>query len=858
MAESAIHNGADAIYVGFPGFNARGRSYDFELNELEHIIQLCHLYGVKVNLAFNILIFENELPLVVEALKKVLLLKPDALIVQDLGLVRLIKEMSPEQVVHASTQMTITNDLAIELLQDLDIRRFVLGRENSLSEIELIQKRTEKELEVFVHGALCVSYSGQCLTSETLGGRSANRGQCAQSCRFSYDLIVDGEKKNLVDRNYLVSPQDLCGLNEVPRLMEIGVKSFKVEGRLKSPDYVAQVARSYRSIIDQTLSQKTVSLEDLQIEKNKMAVEYSRGFFPGWLHGVNHQELVQGTFSAHRGLEFGRITSTLGSKITVQLSPSANGASAPKLEAGDGVSWFENGEKKGAPLFFSRQDQDQLTLEFPRSVFVSAHAVGSLIYFNHDKSQKKDLERSRHDRSALKKIPVQVKLRLQENDPLLVEVTDGRFEVKLQSDGILVRAEKKPLSFDFLLAEFSSLGGTCFELSPTNFQVESLEQASLFLNHKEIKQVRQKAFEILADLRKSHHVDQVRSVTVHVPSEFQAGHQQQAAKPTRQGSLQSSRTRFHVLLRNRFQVEDLEQAIQQGDLRSEDLDAVTLDFEFGRDYASSLEKLRIMQLKAGLATTRILKPQEYMNLKVIHGLNPDFILVRNLGALHYLTQVHPTAAELKGDFSLNVTNHLSFEYLISKGLSSICLSYDLNSDQTFDLLHHIDASKAEITLHQFMPSFHMEHCVFAAFLSKGKSYRDCGKPCEKHQVQLRDQFGHHHWIKPDQECRNTMFNASAQTALPYWESWKLRGLGEVRYEALHERKAELITKVKTYTQVLRGEISTAHALHSLQTQEKYGLSSRQLAKSQEYQSRKKDHRFLGGPESSQTKPSSIS
>jgi putative protease len=156
MAEAAIQNGADAIYVGFPGFNARGRSYDFELEELKHIIELCHLNGVKVNLAFNIVIFENELPLVVEALQKVLPLKPDALIVQDLGLVRLVKEMCPEQVVHASTQMTITNDLAIQFLENLDIKRFVLGRENSLSEIKLIAERTKKELEVFVHGALFI------------------------------------------------------------------------------------------------------------------------------------------------------------------------------------------------------------------------------------------------------------------------------------------------------------------------------------------------------------------------------------------------------------------------------------------------------------------------------------------------------------------------------------------------------------------------------------------------------------------------------------------------------------------------------------------------------------------------------
>ena len=258
MALAAIHNGADAIFIGFPGFNARGRSYDHEIAELQEIIETCHLYGVKVNLAFNIVIFENELDQVVDAIKKVLPLKPDALIVQDLGLVNLIRQIAPNQVIHGSTQMTVTNDLAIEFLADLNIKRFVLGRENSLSEIKLIKKSTEKELEVFVHGALCVSYSGQCFTSESIGGRSANRGQCAQSCRFSYDLIVDGVKQNTIDRDYLVSPQDLCGISEIPELMEIGVSSFKVEGRLKSPEYVASVARSYKDVMNKTLNHEKI------------------------------------------------------------------------------------------------------------------------------------------------------------------------------------------------------------------------------------------------------------------------------------------------------------------------------------------------------------------------------------------------------------------------------------------------------------------------------------------------------------------------------------------------------------------------------------------------------------------------
>lgn len=828
MAEAAIQNGADAIYVGFPGFNARGRSYDFELEELKQIIELCHLNGVKVNLAFNIVIFENELPVVIESIKRVLPLKPDALIVQDLGLVRIIKEMCPEQTVHASTQMTITNDLAIQFLENLDIKRFVLGRENSLSEIKLIAERTKKELEVFVHGALCVSYSGQCFTSETLGGRSANRGQCAQSCRFSYDLIVDGETKNLVDRTYLVSPKDLCGIAEIPELMKLGVKSFKVEGRLKSPEYVAQVAKSFRSAIDHTIRDSTLTDEQIKTEKHKMGVEYSRGFFPGWLHGVNHQDLVNGTFGSHRGSEIGRVVQVQKSTMIIAL----NGTSVD-IENGDGLLWFEGGQKNGASIYSIDRDQKTLAVEFSNSMQLKREAVGSLVYLNHDKSQKREIEKSMTDRNSFKRMNVSVELVLEEGKPLVAIISDDRFTVTLSSDFVLSKAQNKPLSEDLLFDEFSSLSSTVFKLDRYSFKVSYIGDVSLFLTHKEVKNLRQRAFAELTRLRTENKIDSTKDVMVCDLS---------VEKP--QAVVAQGKVKLNVLLRNKEQVADVLKAIELGDIQVSDISSVCLDFEFGRDYKTSVDQLRTSGLKVGIATTRILKPQEYVNLKVIHAMNPDFILVRNLGALYYYKHVQPFNGQLKGDFSLNVTNHKTFEYLIQNGLDSVCLSYDLNFDQTKSLLLHIDSSKAEVTIHQSMPSFHMEHCVFAAFLSKGKSYKDCGKPCEKHKVQLKDQFGHYHWIKPDHECRNTMYNSSAQTALPYFAEWKQLGLGEIRYEALHENGAELIKKIRNYIDVVNDVKTIRDALTDLQTTELYGLSPRQLTKSAEYQSRKKDHSFL--------------
>ena len=388
---------------------------------------------------------------------------------------------------------------------------------------------------------------------------------------------------------------------------------------------------------------------------------------------------------------------------------------------------------------------------------------------------------------------------------------------------------------DLLFDEFSALTNTVFSLDRSDFTTNLNLQLGLFLNHKEIKNLRQRLFMDLAQLRKDNKLIQSAPVEI---KDFQWPDK---ALDT---NIMYRSPRLNVLLRNKEQVVDVVTAITAGTLQPQQINSVCLDFEFGRDYKDSIESIKALGIKAGIATTRILKPQEYVNLKVIHSMNPDFILVRNLGALFYFKNIQPFSGPLKGDFSLNVTNHKTFEYLVENGLDTVCLSYDLNLEQTNALLKNVDASKAEITIHQSMPSFHMEHCVYAAFLSKGKSFKDCGKPCEKHKVQLKDQFGNHHWIKPDHECRNTMYNASAQTALPYLNSWQNLGLGEIRYEALHESGHDLIKKIQNYTAVLTGIKTIAQALQDLKTTEIYGLSPRQLDKSQEYQARKKDHSFL--------------
>ncbi|HQR41179.1 MAG TPA: peptidase U32 family protein, partial [Gemmatales bacterium] len=285
--KAAVANGADAVYFGLTSFNARHRAHNFEPDELPRLMEYLHTRGVKGYVTFNILIFTQEMEKALQLLSKARAAGVDAVIVQDLGLAYAIRQLIPGLVVHGSTQMTLTEPLAVNLVKQLGVDRVILARELSVSQVEKIHQQTSMPLEVFVHGALCVAYSGQCLTSEALGGRSANRGQCAQACRLPYEMIVDGQPRELGDRAYLLSPQDLAAYELVESLAHAGVVSFKIEGRLKKADYVAATVQTYRRVIDhkQPLSTK----EKLDLEQT-----FSRGLTQGFLGGINHQTLVPG------------------------------------------------------------------------------------------------------------------------------------------------------------------------------------------------------------------------------------------------------------------------------------------------------------------------------------------------------------------------------------------------------------------------------------------------------------------------------------------------------------------------------------------------------------------------------------
>ncbi|MES2568425.1 MAG: U32 family peptidase, partial [Verrucomicrobiota bacterium] len=417
---AAVANGADAIYFGLPRFNARLRANNFTEAELPELVAFCHRYGVKAYVAFNTLVFTGELEDAADYLRLLNRAGVDALIVQDIGIIRLAALITPELPIHASTQMTITSPEGVEFARELGIERVVLARELSLRELKKFAVEEGKNgalhsalpIEVFVHGALCVAYSGQCLTSESLGQRSANRGECAQACRMPYELVVDGALRDLGDRRYLLSPQDLAAVNEIPRLLELGVVSFKIEGRLKAPEYVAAVCQVYRKAIDAALEERFH--EASAGDRYQLEMTFSRGLYSGWMHGVNHQELVSARFGKKRGPFAGRIASV--GRDFIELNPEV------PLAPGDGIVFDTGGDTndeqggriyqiKGNRFFFQH-----------RHLHFEKLKAGDRVWKTDDPALEKRLQQSFSAKiEPRRREPVDLRVSGRAGEPLVVE-----------------------------------------------------------------------------------------------------------------------------------------------------------------------------------------------------------------------------------------------------------------------------------------------------------------------------------------------------------------------------------------------------------------------------------------------------
>ncbi len=794
--QAAVASGADAVYFGVDAFNARQRAENFRLDDLPEVMQWLHQRDVKGFLTFNVLVFSDELEAAAQLLIAADEAAVDAVIVQDVGLCRLAQRLVPNLCVHGSTQMSITSSAGIAQAAALGCQRVVLARELTLRDLErlqaqLAQRNLVMPLEVFVHGALCVAYSGQCLTSESLGQRSANRGECAQACRLPYEMVVDGEPHALEDQRYLLSPQDLAAWELLPELQRIGVASLKIEGRLKDAAYVAAVTDAYRQRLDQT----PVSTPQVQ---RQLELAFSRGLATGWLQGVNHRRLVHGRWSKKRG-------PLLGQLLRVERGGWLHLRSREQLHPGQGIVLEQHSsdplqpprEIGGRIMVCERMGAERWKLRLgPDRVQVAGLRPGASVWLTSDPDWQSRWQRAarRTVEARSRDLALRVSGRL--NAPLELQLLAPQgLDLKLSSMMPLQQATQRPLDRERLQEQLGRLGGTGWSLESLEIQLEG----DLFLPVAELNRMRRALLELLeASLD-----DISGSASIPAASEGADAMQLLDRMSTQSLEPQSETSPGLVVL-----VRSLEQLQTLVNLSDEGLpvQSVVADLEQPRELREAVAMGRgCWPDGLWLAGARITRPDERWSLEPLIRARPDGFLVRNADQLEVLTPLAPCI----GDFSLNTANPLSFHwYRDHWKLQRITASYDLNLQQLLDLAAAVDPALLEVTLHQHMPLFHMEHCLFCAFLSDGKDHTDCGRPCEKHHVTLRDRSGVDHPLRADLGCRNTLFNGTAQSGVEALPSLLRAGVRRIRLELLDEDAAATRRRISLYSEAMAGRMAT--------------------------------------------------
>ena len=869
-ARAAVENGADAIYFGLERFNARMRAKNFTQADLPALMAFLHLRGVRGYVTFNTLVFTAELPDATDYLRAIIAAGVDAAIVQDVGICRLIRALSPDFPIHTSTQLTVTSAAGVDFARDLGAQLVVLARENSIAEIEKIRADDARSvaehvsgssatgavmpLEVFVHGALCVAYSGQCLTSESLGGRSANRGECAQACRLPYDLISDGQKVDLGDRRYLLSPQDLAGLDVLPDLVRAGVASLKIEGRLKSPEYVASITRVYRQALDKICSPKTPTVLPFNSQPAKssstpapnpahyeLQMAFSRGQYTGWFRGINNQELAHGRFGTKRGVFLGAITRVSGESITFRPAAPVKPGDGLVFDAGNPAEREEGGRiyqvepapggtgvspvgsKKAAP------PAGEVLLRFGHGdINWSRVRAGQLVWKTSDPALDRELRATFEGEKIRFQRPITLELHGHAGAPLTLIARDAHGHVAQSASTLLLApADNQPLTTERLRDQLGRLGGTPFSLGELHNHLEG----AVILPVSELNRLRRETIAALEHLAAQPPRWQLNATSGLSTFTFQPS---TAPAPTAPELI--------IVVRSLAQLDAA--------LTCPGIATVYCEFENPKHYRDAVQKFRTWQAALPIenrqsaianpssiwvAPPRITKPGEEWILKLVRSCEADGYLIRNYDHLAYFA-----ADRKRGDFSLNVANPLTAaHYLQRHGLERVTASYDLNITQLESLLQSAPGTWFDITIHQHMPMFHMEHCVFCAFLSKGKDYHDCGRPCDTHNVTLRDRVGAELPLKADAGCRNTVYNNRAQTGADYVARLLELGARSFRVEFVNEGADEVVRTITRYQQLIRGEITGAEVWRELKLLNQLGVTRGQMETAPQFITKKR-------------------
>lgn len=727
---AAVNNGCNAVYIGGKHFSARQYANNFSPEEMEQVCDYCHVRGVKVYVTVNILYKQKEIPALLKYIKQLYEMGVDALILQDIGAAKVIQKYFPIPL-HASTQLTSNNLQDIDFLYQQGFSKIVLSRELSLEEVKYIAQNTEAEIEVFVHGALCVCYSGQCIMSSMLGGRSGNRGRCAQTCRLPYTLYQGYDK---IEQGHLLSPKDMQTITILPQIIESGVASLKIEGRMKNPEYVAGVTQIYRKYLDlyaNSPENYEVDAKDLKI----LMQLFNRG---GFTEGYYQTNAGRDMMSIERPKTWGLKTGFVDSynekacRVTIRTRE--------PLVPGDGIEiWTQNEPHVGSNISRASKAGEFINLAIKGDI-----SKNDVVYKTHDKALEDTLKKTWQKDN--RKLSVYGKLRAKKGLPLCYQLWDNKGNMVYQEGDMVEEAQKQALSMEKLKQQAIKTGSTPFCIESLELEADD----NIYIGISSINEVRRAATEALQHsiLKKSKR-----------KAAYQIEQQKQSPiiKTKKLNVLVSTREQFDVVSKD----------------RRVNILYCELTEDFKKNYLRYIEVCHKNNIKLYAAFPRIQR-SESKEIDILKESNIDGFLVRSPGQFKMVSK---TGKEITIDYSMNVLNQESVSFWLKQGANNVCVSVENNLQE----INAIANKNCEMVVYGYLPLMITQQCPIGNYAGGKTNGIFCSKKGEDSLYFLKDRKGMKFPLMPDcNQCVCSILNAKPLFTLKFYDEILESTTGSVR------------------------------------------------------------------------------
>lgn len=746
---AAVENGADAVYLGSKYFNARQNAGNFDNELLMEALKYARVRNVKVYLALNTLVLNNEMEEALAVAADAYAMGIDGIIVQDIGLARILREKIPGVELHGSTQMTVYNEEGMKVLEELGFKRVVLARELSLEEISHISKNSSIETEIFVHGALCVSYSGQCLMSSLIGARSGNRGKCAQPCRLPYEMIAESSDNRVKGgKGFLLSPKDLCSLSMLGQILKSGVASLKIEGRMKQPEYVATVVRIYRKYIDAYSDGTIVRFDPAEKEndmKELMQVFNRGGFSKGYLEGKTGRDMMCYEKPKNWGIYIGNVISF--NKVSSSLKMKME----EDLSIGDGIEVL-NGEdiNPGTVVTYIRTENGKKNFAQKDDIAYIGDIKGNIpkgckIYRTSSKALNMSAGETFDGKTFIRKVQIEGILSIRQNSPITLSITDGENNVEVTSDRLPEIAVNKPITKERIEEQLYKTGNTPFAFEKLNVELDK----NLTVPISEINNLRRKALDELYNKKAAGNMEK-RSDLV---GEWEKGLLNFPGNGRKEKNDVKISVYFYEWSKNCHN-----DAIYGADIIYIPFKEFLNPDNFEAFQALKKEGCSIYASLPSITRgnyDRIIKSRlpEVVESGILEGL-----MLGNIGQLEYVKGI--SNIKVRCDYSFNVLNSISLQQLSSMGVSGAAISPELNLEQIKNILKYGSMDK-EAIVYGRLPVMVSEYCPTGCVVGMKESGKSCGRSSCKERYILKDRIGAKFPVLCDNiDCRSMILSSN--------------------------------------------------------------------------------------------------